>query len=151
MSLLTTPHVVAAVSCLLLMANPLVSFFCRLPLLLSRAEQDSMLMEIEHAHGAIERSTMEVEDQKIRLGLAHDSMRSMELAARGFEEVTTLLTHPLKDINNTNGRMTCLLKYAYLSSLSQEYPSSPYLFSVNQTFSIPQKASLDISLLSHFH
>ena len=158
MSLLTTPHVVAAVSCLLLMANPLVSFFCRLPLLLmvllslqSRAEQDSMLMEIEHAHGAIERSTMEVEDQKIRLGLAHDSMRSMELAARGFEEVTTLLTHPLKDINNTNGRMTCLLKYAYLSSLSQEYTSSPYLFSVNQTFSIPQKAPLDISLLSHFH
>ena len=108
------------------MAIPLASFLYLFPLLLlmllslqSRAEQDSMLMEIEHAHGAIERSTMEVEDQKIRLGLAHDSMRSMELAARGFEEVTTLLTHSLKNTNNTNGRMTCPLKYLFLSSLSQ--------------------------------
>ena len=48
-----------------------------------------MLVEIQLAHGAKERSTMEVEDQKVRLGLAHDSMRSMETAAKGFEEVGT--------------------------------------------------------------
>ena len=60
-----------------------------------------MLVEIEHAHGATERSTMEVEDKNIQLGLAHDSMRSMELAAVGFGEVTTNnRQHYIAHLNN---------------------------------------------------